>query len=65
MSEASREHANRAGEKIGELIDQLRGEIPALDDERAKALFETGAEVLIGLKTAFEHYQRGEEEAWR
>jgi hypothetical protein len=28
-------------------------------------LFETAAEVLIGLQTAFDHYERGEEAAMR
>jgi hypothetical protein len=36
-----------------------------VDDPRAKALFETSAEVLTGLVTAFEHYDNKSEPAWK
>jgi hypothetical protein len=36
-----------------------------VEDPRALALFETTAEVLGGLITAYEHYEHGAEEAWR
>lgn len=31
----------------------------------AKALFETSAEVLIGLRKAYEDYEQGSESAWK
>ncbi|HEX6385275.1 MAG TPA: hypothetical protein VF177_11445 [Anaerolineae bacterium] len=36
-----------------------------VNDPKAEALFETAAEVLGGLKTAFEHYEQSSEEAWQ
>jgi hypothetical protein len=43
----------------------LRQDVSKVEDPRAEALFETTAEVLGGLITAYEHYERGAEEAWR
>jgi len=51
--------------KLDELIAHLRGEIPQLEVPKAKAVFETGAEVLLGLRTVFMHYQNGVEPAMR
>jgi hypothetical protein len=50
--------------ELQQLVDHLREDIGNVDDPQAKALFETSAEVLTGLKTAFSHYEEGEEEAW-
>ena len=52
-------------QKLNELIVHLRGEIPKLDGSKAQAVFETAAEVLLGLQTAFLHYQEGDEPAMR
>jgi len=46
------------------LIAHLRDDLKAVDDPRAKALFETAAETLGGLLKAFEDYERGDEPAW-
>ncbi len=51
--------------KLDDLIGQVRDDIGKVDDPKAKALFETTAEVLIGLKTAYDHYEQGNEPAWR
>jgi hypothetical protein len=45
-------------------IEDLRGEIKVIDDPRAKALFETAAEVIGGLEKAFHDYDRRDELAW-
>ena len=63
-SEATAHTAVIAG-KLQESIDHLRKDVGTIDDLRAKALFETSAEVLGGLYTAFIHYDEGTEEAWR
>jgi hypothetical protein len=47
------------------LIDHLRADVDEVDDPRARALFETSAEVLTGLKKAFGDYERKSEKAWR
>lgn len=58
-------HSEQARKGFQELIEQLRNGIEQVDDPKAKALFETSAEVLTGLKTAFSHYEEGKEEAWK
>jgi hypothetical protein len=39
--------------------------VEKVDDPRAKAMFETAAEVLLGLDKAFADYEEGAEAAWR
>jgi hypothetical protein len=39
--------------------------VHAFDEPRAQALFETTAEVLSGVRTAFRHYDSGAEAAMR
>lgn len=58
-------HTQNIKEELQKLADHLRKDIKRIDDAKAEALFETSAEVLIGLKTAFTHYEEGEEEAWK
>lgn len=58
-------HSENIRTGIEELIHHLKNDIEQVDDVKAKALFETSAEVLIGLKTAFSHYEEGKEAAWR
>jgi len=59
------EHSNAIAAKLGTLRDELRGAIPEVEDCQAKAMFETGAEVLGGLRQAFADYAEGSEQAWR
>ena len=56
--------ANIRGE-FRELIEHLREDVEKVDDPKAKALFETAAEVISGLDTAFEHYEQKSEAAWK
>ncbi len=51
--------------KFRELIDHLRGDIKKIDEPKAQALFETTAEVISGLDTAFKHYEEKSENAWK
>ena len=57
--------AARLRNSMEDLVNQLRSEVNRVTDPRAQALFETTAEVLRGLATAFEHYDRATEPAWR
>ena len=61
----AKEHSANIRSELQELIDHLRRDTSKVDDPRAKALFETSAEVLQGLATAFSHYEEGKEEAWK
>lgn len=60
-----RHHTEEIKRRLDELVGDLRKGVRAVTEPRAQALFETSAEVLLGLRTAYEHYEEGEEEAWR
>jgi hypothetical protein len=47
------------------VIEHVRSDVDKVDDPKAQALFETTAEVLIGLKKAYEDYEQGTETAWK
>lgn len=57
-------HTTRLKDEMQDLIEHLREDVGHVDDAQAQALFETSAEVLGGLKKAFEHYEQKNEEAW-
>jgi hypothetical protein len=50
---------------LDDLVRHLREDTREFDEPKAQALFETSAEVLDGLRTAFQHYERGAEAAMR
>jgi hypothetical protein len=50
-------HVANVGNVLGELIRHLRDDTRQFDEPKAQALFETSAEVLQGLQTAFRHYE--------
>ncbi len=58
-------HTANVKEQLQELVDHLREDVKKVDDPKAKALFETSAEVLLGLKKAFEDYEKKNEAAWK
>jgi hypothetical protein len=43
----------------------MQQDIAEVDEPQMKAMFETAAEVLGGLKKAFSDYERKNEDAWR
>jgi hypothetical protein len=64
-SKDPRAHANNVRREFRELIEHLRGDIDKIDEPKAQALFETAAEVIRGLDTAFKHYEEKSEKAWK
>ena len=64
-SKDSRAHTANVRKEFRELIDHLRGDINKIDEPKAQALFETAAEVISGLDTAFKHYKEENEDAWK
>ena len=58
-------HTKNIKGELQKVVDHLRKDVSRVDDPQAKALFETSAEVLLGLKKAFTDYEKGEEEAWK
>jgi hypothetical protein len=57
-------HTHKMSTKFAEIIDHLRRDIAHVDEPKFKAMFETAAEVMGGLVTAFKHYEQKSEAAW-
>ncbi|PAQ10864.1 hypothetical protein [Mesorhizobium temperatum] len=60
-----RHHTTKMKARLQETIDHLREDVEKVDEPQLKAMFETAAEVLNGLRTAFSHYEQKNEPAWR
>jgi hypothetical protein len=59
------EHTSNVKNEFRTLIDHLRRDVGKMEDPAAKALFETSAEVIVGLEKAFTDFEKKNEEAWR
>jgi hypothetical protein len=64
VSKDPRAHTANVRKEFRELIDHLRGDIEKISEPKAQALFETTAEVISGLDTAFKHYEEKSEKVW-
>ena len=64
-SKDPRAHTANVRREFRELIDHLRSDLSKIDEPKAQALFETTAEVISGLDTAFKHYDEKSEKAWK
>ena len=64
-SKDPRAHTANVRKEFRELVEHLRDDINKIDEPKAQALFETAAEVISGLETAFKHYEDKSEEAWK
>jgi hypothetical protein len=60
-----RVHTQKMKQRLQETMDHLREDVEKVDDPKFKAMFETAAEVLGGLKKAFGDYEQKNESAWR
>jgi hypothetical protein len=58
-------HAANIERMLTEVIDHMRSDSERVDDPKAQVLFETSAEVLIGVRKAYQHFARGSEKAMR
>lgn len=58
-------HTAKVKDMLTGLIDHVRSDVSKVDDPKAQALFETSAEVLLGLRKAFEDFEQKSEAAWR
>ena len=58
-------HIEKVKDSLHALIAHLREDIGKFDEPKAQAMFETTAEVLEGLETAFTHYSEGREAGMR
>ena len=50
---------------LTDVINHAREDVNKIRDPKAAALFETTAEVLIGLRKAYEDYELKNEQAWK
>jgi hypothetical protein len=60
-----RHHTSNIKQMLDDVSRHLRQDVQKVDEPGAQALFETTAEVLGGLKTAYEHYETKAEPAFR
>jgi hypothetical protein len=60
-----RHHTTNIKGMLENVVTHLREDVGKVDEPRAQALFETSAEVLIGLVTALEHYEEASEPAFQ
>ena len=60
-----RHHTRKMQARLEELSEHLRADVTKVDEPQFRAMFETAAEVLDGLKKAFADYEAKAEAAWR
>ena len=60
-----RHHTQKMKARLEEIIVHLREDITKVDEPKFQAMFETAAEVLGGLKKAFDDYEQKTEQAWK
>ncbi|PKA44593.1 hypothetical protein [Rhizobium sullae] len=60
-----RHHTQKMRQRLQEIMDHLREDVEKVEEPQLKAMFETAAEVLGGLKKAFSDYEQKNEKAWR
>ena len=58
-------HTRKMRQHLRETADHFRTDIEKVDEPQFKAMFETAAEVLLGLTKAFEDYEKQNEPAWK
>lgn len=60
-----RHHTPKIKGMLRDAMQHIREDVGKVSDPKAQALFETSAEVLGGLITAYEHFEQRSEPAWR
>ena len=59
------DRVRRMSERLTEVIECPRADIGRVEEPQFRAMFETAAEVLGGLVTAFRHYEEKSERGWK
>lgn len=57
-------HVHNMRQRFKDNVEHLREDIKKINDPQCKAMFETSAEVLLGLIKAFDDYEEKNEAAW-
>lgn len=60
-----RHHALNIAKALKDLAEHAREDVQKVQDPRGKVLYETTAEVLLGLANAHDHFAKGSETAMR
>jgi hypothetical protein len=60
-----RHHTANLKQMLTDVINHAREDVKKISNPKAQALFETTAEVLTGLRKAYEDYEQRNEEAWK
>ncbi len=60
-----RYHTANIKRMLTDVVEHVRDDVTKVNEPKAQALFETTAEVLNGLLTAFSHYEGQTERAWQ
>ncbi len=60
-----RRHTAKVKVMLSDVISHARVDVDKVADPKAKALFETTAEVVQGLVRAYDHFEQKSEAAWR
>ena len=60
-----RHHTAKLKQMLTDVINHACEDVNKISDPKAAALFETTAEVLIGLREAYEDYEQKNEESWK
>ena len=58
-------HTAKLRSEMQDLIEHLRRDIGLVEEPRAKAMFETSAEILQGLVKTYQDYDQGQEAAFK
>ncbi|MFC3715551.1 hypothetical protein ACFONC_05230 [Luteimonas soli] len=60
-----RHHTLKIKNMLHDSMQHIREDTAKVSDPKAQALFETSAEVLNGLITAYNHFEQRSESAWK
>lgn len=60
-----RHHTAKLKQMLRDVADHAREDIGKVSDPKAQALFETTAEVLMGLQKAYQDFEERSEQAWK
>jgi hypothetical protein len=60
-----RHHTEKLKGMLTDVVEHARQDVDKVNDPKAQALFETTAEVLLGLRKAYEDFEQRNEPAWR
>lgn len=58
-------HVQKMRQRLQEQVEHLRKDIDIISEPKCRVMFETSAEVLLGLIKAFDDYEKKTETAWK